>query len=130
MVVCLECGVNLEILSGHHAPGCSQYEDFEYTEEDLESVASTSHQRLVLLIEAAEKRAEKMTTAIIRGSADGQEEQDRAEALVLDEGMMEVVALACWSGVMACLQVLSEQDVLDTDSLNDYLDSDPDDFEW
>lgn len=123
MSVCDECGLNIEIM-GTHLPGCSHY-----TPEQHKKAVSDAQEEIV---EGVEAWNAVMETAGDRGSTMA---QSMMKAYLIDSGLvppdefdpalLDVITISSWAGVLAAVQVFSEQDFIDKRAIVDFTRSVP-----
>lgn len=121
MSVCEECGLNIEIM-GTHLPGCSHYVQAEHDK----AVADSQTQ----IMEGAEAWNAVMETASDRGSAMA---KSMMKAYLIDSGvtppdefdpaLIDIMTISSWAGVLAAIQVFSEQEFIDKKAIIHFVEN-------
>lgn len=111
MLVCEECGVNLEIM-GTHVPGCSNYvlEDHEKALQDAEDKVLDGIDAWNAVMDAASERGIIMAKNMLKGYLI---ESGVTPPEEFDQALIDVLTISSWAGVLSAVQVFSEQEFID-----------------
>lgn len=114
-MVCSECGINYVMLGGH-SPGCSHYGG------ELDDYDEDYAHKSTLLVDAAGDRGEALSGGLLRVAM--VENGLSADVIEKYMGIQEdAIHTGSWCGAYSMLQVLLEQDLLDMQKLQEYLNN-------
>lgn len=123
MSVCEECGLNIEIM-GTHLPGCSHY-----VQEEHEKAVSESEKKIIdgaaawnAVMETASDRGIAMARSMMKAYLidNGLTPPDE-----FDEALVDIMTISSWAGVLAAIQVFSEQEFIDRKAVINFVESVP-----
>lgn len=131
MSVCQICGLNIEIFEDH-APGCPHHQGkYKSNEELYEEKSDPSYESAAsewtALVTVASERGSKLAQSILRDSmfgsleVDDPQDMEILEEVMFDDHTMNIMNLCTWSGSMAMVQILIEQELLDPHTVAKYL---------
>lgn len=115
MLVCDECGLNIEIM-GTHLPGCSHYDEKQHDkavedalDKELEGVEAWN-----AVMEAASDRGTVMAQSMIKAFMI---DSGVNPPETFDQATIDVFKIAAWAGVLAAIQIFSEQEFIDRQAI-------------
>lgn len=123
MSVCEECGLNIEIMETH-LPGCSKF-----SQEEHDKAMSKSATKMMdgadawnAVVETASQRGAAMSTSMMKAYLIDNGLTPPEE---FDQSFIDVMTISSWAGVLATIQVFSEQGFIDRKAVIQFVDSVP-----